>query len=993
MKKTAMRAFAIFSLLCLITGTTHLYGNQMSAKVDFKRFFAKKSWPLISNGFEDGSVTVETEIFFKNPPAMKLNSGKSNQKVVSLTFYVIKEQFQLFKGKKVKFTAKIKKITGQATPYIQVRFNKLDEQGKYQFLFGKSQPITIADSEWTDVTFPIEIPNQQDVNAMNFQIYLTKSAVPNVIVVDECEVSEVDSETVSNDKKKQNSAPILFSFPQHDGQPLEIVKEGKPVATIIIAKNPTQVVIYAVKELNDHIKLSTGTTLPVATDEQPISKPAIHIGTTSLSAQLGLSPDILPPDTWVIKRFKNNIIISGGDNNLNIHPVGKDLVPFGTLYATYEFLERVVGVRWFWPGNDGLLVPEHKSIVIHQINWQGTPSYSTRYVFYGVPEGITPEQAWTWWRRMRLGGVDGNPFGMHSFTEWNKKYGKEHPEWFALQFDGKRLNLDDQDEHKNGHLCYTNSEVLNAVIDEVKSAFEKQPYLKYFSIMPGDSNERYFCQCKNCQSLLKANQPASKKYSFAIWSFVNQVAAEVRKSFPDRFIKCCAYDGYRDPPEDAYFQPNVAVTYCVPEELRNPWADDFKKRYVSEITAWNKKVENLYVWDYWLYRWQPGLYGAPAIFPHLLQEIYLLEQGRVRGHVIELCNKDVSGVLHNFWQDWMMDQINVYVGFKLLWNVHQNIDEILDDYYKFFGPAESLIRSFYESMEEAFLDAATKDKDNTWNWETCWHKTYTPEFVNQTMKYLRDAEQITRGKEPYHTRVEKILQGFAAFETASEKFSSPKKESKNKQVTVPYSKQAPIIDGKLNENLWNYACRLGDFVDLFNNPASVQTEFFLVHDNKNFYIGIRSYLKNSEIKRFSASGNTDNPLWEAESCELFLSPDSVQCYQFLIGPDNFFTDIYTQDIKNFKMDGINWNAKDIEYATNMSERFWSAEIKIPFASIQFDPESEWKINACRNYYEPEQKTTATSKLWKIEHSSWLPVFGSFHNISAFGFLKIEKITN
>ncbi|MGC8805751.1 MAG: hypothetical protein ACP5QD_07465, partial [Candidatus Ratteibacteria bacterium] len=148
----------------------------------------------------------------------------------------------------------------------------------------------------------------------------------------------------------------------------------------------------------------------------------------------------------------------------------------------------------------------------------------------------------------------------------------------------------------------------------------------------------------------------------------------------------------------------------------------------------------------------------------------------------------------------------------------------------------------------------------TWNWETCWHKTYTTEFVSQTMKYLKDAELITRGKEPYHTRVEKILQGFAAFETASEKFSSPKKESKNKQVTVPYSKQAPIIDGKLNENLWNQARRLGDFVDLFNNPASVQTEFFLVHDNKNFYIGIRSYLKNKEIKRFSTSGNTDNPL-------------------------------------------------------------------------------------------------------------------------------------
>ncbi|HOL22447.1 MAG TPA: hypothetical protein PLQ41_06300, partial [bacterium] len=59
--------------------------------------------------------------------------------------------------------------------------------------------------------------------------------------------------------------------------------------------------------------------------------------------------------------------------------------------------------------------------------------------------------------------------------------------------------------------------------------------------------------------------------------------------------------------------------------------------------------------------------------------------------------------------------------------------------------------------------------------------------------------------------------------------------------------------------------------------------------------------------------------------------------------------------------------------------------------IQFNPESEWRINFCRNHYELVQETAANRKLWKTEASSWLPVFGSFHNISMFGFLKIEKV--
>ncbi|MGB9643213.1 MAG: substrate-binding domain-containing protein [Candidatus Ratteibacteria bacterium] len=93
--------------------------------------------------------------------------------------------------------------------------------------------------------------------------------------------------------------------------------------------------------------------------------------------------------------------------------------------------------------------------------------------------------------------------------------------------------------------------------------------------------------------------------------------------------------------EDVYFQPNVAVTYCVPEELRNPGQIILKNMFQRLLHG--------------IKRWQTFMYGitgytagnqgsmASAIFPHLLQEIYLLEQDRVRGHVIELCNKDAQG--------------------------------------------------------------------------------------------------------------------------------------------------------------------------------------------------------------------------------------------------------------------------------------------------------------------------------------------------------------
>ena len=735
--------------------------------------------------------------------------------------------------------------------------------------------------------------------------------------------------------------------------------------------------------------MSTGVSLTVVTDTENISVPSIHIGTTRLSVQLGLSPDILPPDTWVVRKVGKSLVISGGDNNSDIHPVGKNLVPFGTLFATYEFLERVVGVRWYWPGEDGRLVPKHTDITVGSVSWQGSPSYETRFAFYAVPQGVSSEDAWVWWRRMRWGGKEGNPIGMHSFGGWNEKYGKQHPEWFALQRNGERLNTVDPEGRKNGHLCYSNPDVINAVVKEAREVFDKNKDLKYFTVMPGDSNEIYYCQCKDCQALLRPQEPPGKTHSYAIWTFVNKVAEEVRKTHPDRFITCCAYAGYRIPPEDVYFQPNVAVTFCVPDELRNPWKQDFKQKYVSEIKKWNSKVQNLYVWDYWLYRWVAGLYGAPAIFPHILPEIYLLERNRVKGHVIELCNKDSSGVLQSSWQDWMMDQINVYVGFKLMWDSNLDVDTILKEYYQFFGPAESLIKKFYETMEQAFLNPETKGKELKWDWNTCWHQTYPPELVNQVMNYLREAEKITRGNEPYHTRVEKVLKGFLTFELASKRYSgiSTSAVEKDKNIIVPKISTAPEIDGKLDEKIWEKAIILDKFVDLYNSPSIVQTEFLMLQDGENFYIGIRAYLPEKVSKKFVHPNTVDGTIWDSESCEIFFAPDTKSSYQFLIGPENVFTDIYIPDIKNFSMENIKWNANGIKYATVTKNELWTAEIKIPFSSIKFLSESEYRVNFCRNYYHPNKEEGPKTK-WVQESSSWLPVFGSFHNIDAFGFLKI-----
>ena len=59
--------------------------------------------------------------------------------------------------------------------------------------------------------------------------------------------------------------------------PLVLVRDGKPAATIVISKNVTNTVRYAVQELNEHLKLSTGTELAVVEDGQATMGSTIHV--------------------------------------------------------------------------------------------------------------------------------------------------------------------------------------------------------------------------------------------------------------------------------------------------------------------------------------------------------------------------------------------------------------------------------------------------------------------------------------------------------------------------------------------------------------------------------------------------------------------------------------------------------------------------------------------------------------------------------------------
>lgn len=762
--------------------------------------------------------------------------------------------------------------------------------------------------------------------------------------------------------------------------PLELVKGGKALFAVVIPDKKSVLYEYTAEELQSHFKLVTGATVPVVRESGFKGGKAIYVGETKLARKYGVAPSMLPPEHFSILRSGERIFLTGGDAERVYRKtlLSRGSIPVGTLYAAYEFIERVLGVRWFWPGKLGTYAPFKKEISVNRLHVSSRPADNTRTLFYEVPNDpdLAPGDIGIWHRRCRFGGSVGSPIANHSFRDWHKKFSHK-PEFFALQPNGERKVNAEQ----GVHLCFRNPEVLKEAVKEKISEL-KQNYDRsiFAAVMTGDSNLLFHCRCKLCINDSKPERGPNGIHSDAMWGFVNEVAREVGKVTPG-FIKCCAYGEYREPPSFP-LEPNVAVTLCLGGA---PHGSKLYREQVTEVlNKWKKSGAALYRWEYWnASRFTLGVYGAPAVYPRQLKELFNLDRGIVKGRVIELCNKDSYGVDTRNWTDWIYDVQNLYIGAKLMWDPDTDVEQLLDQYYDgFFGPAGKLVRQFHDEMELAYLKHYDHRKGE-WNYERVWQVAYPAPFVDRMMGLLRKAVAECKGKEPYAGRAAKLLKGYLPFERNSRIFRKSKKSENPLSLLVPVS-----ADG-------SKSITIGNFADSYNTAKSAaQTAIKISSDGKNITFDIACTIPAGRKDiNWGKKNARDSYLWENESVELFFyGGGDDEYFQFILGPDNALSDFFFRDIFRSKSNkwasALAWNCPGVKYSTSRNLKGWNAKISIPLKSLALTrpmKEGSFRVNFCRNHY----YRNPDDRKYRWEQSCWQPTYGSFSNLKYYGTLKFR----
>ena len=466
----------------------------------------------------------------------------------------------------------------------------------------------------------------------------------------------------------------------------DIVEVNKPTATIVVSEDASKADRFAAQELQTYLEKISAVRVPIEVDSTEIEGNMIHIGDNRYVRTLGVTSEDLEPEGFKIKTIGKNLIL-----------IGKE--PCGTEFAVYTFLEKYLGIRWFWPGELGEVVPQSNTVRVDEIDIQEAPDYKMRLIG-GKEAG--PGEPSLWGKRNKRGGsIRAKLWG--SFYEMlpSEKYAKTHPEYFSL-VDGTRKT-------RRAQLCTTNPEVIKICTDNVRSYFDKYKNVDIFTIEENDWLG--FCECENCTALdtgkklkpFKENPPFAAPplapgrfgegdvISDRMFAFANKMAEELAKTHPDRYVSMSSYSWHTELPEkikklhkNLFFQ---TTSSCI-----GHWYEPRRQEDYARLKQWAEIADNITIYEYYVNALWPNMFRViPALIGQSIPQYYKLG---ARYFYSQGC------------EDYAISGLNYYVASKLLWDTTLDVKQILEDYYtNCFGNAREPMKKYFETLENAWKDA------------------------------------------------------------------------------------------------------------------------------------------------------------------------------------------------------------------------------------------------------------------------------------------------
>jgi hypothetical protein len=178
-------------------------------------------------------------------------------------------------------------------------------------------------------------------------------------------------------------------------------------------------------------------------------------------------------------------------------------------------------------------------------------------------------------------------------------------------------------------------------------------------------------------------------------------------------------------------------------------------------------------------------------------------------------------------------------------------------------------------------------------------------------------------------------------------------------VRVPDG-DAPRIDGRLDDAVWELAPRSGNFVQRephYGAPSSEKTEFRILYDDRKIYFGV--WLWDSDPDGIIANEmKRDSGLRRGDQLKIVIDTfhDHRNGFYFSTNPLAALKDANT--VENGRTINYDWNIV-WENETSIDEHGWYVELAIPFSQLRFKAaigDTTWGLNLCRIIMRKNEET-------------------------------------
>lgn len=762
------------------------------------------------------------------------------------------------------------------------------------------------------------------------------------------------------DLKNPALTPVqIKTAPKH--APLQLVKNGTLQFAIIadLNKEHRSSRGWSIKPAVDELKLGfqrcTGMTPEVFPSTQIAEAQKkypylISVGSNPLSAKY-VNVKTLKQEGFEIVTFPQGIVICGMDSSLdpeyNKDPLDMKGEIRGTLWGAYDFMERILGVRYYMPGT-GTIFPAVKDLTVTPFAYYDYPRLPGRNGIFFVNCTMLPSTKNSY---RKAGWVEdwkpylGNDINIDSATRLNDRWrmAQVNPPFGGHDPHDKKFALRHPDKLEtifyrsvNGNFYYEPHELVGSYYDVVDLKFADilvESWKRYFASRGKDNdgwswaNNQYVSfgvtdhritvadveidpVVRKLNLITEADKKRGAPLANVYARFLQYLDKRLQEELPGVKLAVMAYYDIQFASRDPRWKlsRNVEVRYC---------EGDFP-RLVHNKAAWAEVERNLKDWEIttgnpvrsiWAYNHNTNVYSRAMI-------------GQMMGDAIKkwgnLAERDQVFFDHGGHYDFWNNFPTKYVMYRSMWNPEFNCDAAIYEMFTIlYGKKTAdILFQFQQLLKKTYIEISSKQEDGD----------ILPPLavVDQMEKLLKQAEAALPAGDD---RAKKHFQLYAklwpgAFQGTRNRYSF---ERIVYNVYQLLRKEKIVVDGEA-EPLWakikpmKMICPNGTGKQ-FKYPADVR----LVWDKKGIY-GFMKMPYHPESK-FPA-------MWRNDTIEMFFAPGLKKEKYFHLVFDAYMKHIENKAVMNpIPMPYGKWQPAGYEFKTKIHKDCWTAEFFIPFAAM------------------------------------------------------------